>query len=65
MTWIKFDNTEEWDHTDRFGILPCPNGWYAWDTRTREESDVFRDKEDARRWCQEIYDSEAATPFAG
>lgn len=65
MTWVKFDNNEWASTDDRFVVYPCPNGWYGYDSRTRSDSEVFRDVEDAKRWCQEIYDSEAATPFAG
>jgi hypothetical protein len=64
MTWVNFDG-EWWDEYDRFGVMPCPNGWYGWDTATSETSDSFGQVEDAKRWCQEIADSEAITPAVG
>jgi hypothetical protein len=61
VCWVRFDG-EWWSACDRYGVMPCPNGWYGWDTRTGEESEVFRQVEEAKKWCQEIHDSEAVTP---
>jgi hypothetical protein len=59
MNWVNFDS-EWWSEGDRFGVMPCPNGWYGWDTKNSEHSETFRDTDDAKKWCQGVYDSETA-----
>lgn len=60
--WNSFDGGELWSSCDRFGIIPCPNGWWCRDQKTNDASPVFASPDAAIAWAEDRF---ADPPFDG